>query len=104
MSTITVASPAVVRQFHFLASEWHEATRFLSSPIATCQHQAYLDIIALGPEVVPLILQSLAESPRPWFAALRELTGQNPVPDEARGYIDVIANHWLAWGRSQGLI
>ena len=43
----------------------------------------------MGPEVIPLILAELENEPDYWFAALRELTGENPVP---RGAGDTQAN------------
>jgi hypothetical protein len=54
---------------------------------------------------VPLILAELADAPDPaWFAALRELTGSDPVPPADRGRTEAAAGHWLAWGRARGLV
>jgi hypothetical protein len=86
-----------------LADEWQAATRLLSAPSAASEHPAYRAIVALGPGVVPLILADLAVAPEPWFAALRELTGTDPVPPADRGRPRVAAEHWLAWGRARGL-
>lgn len=102
MSTIT-SSPALASRFHVLAEEWHAATRFQAAPSAASEHPAYRAIVALGPAVVPLILADLVASPEPWFAALRELTGADPVPPADRGRPRAAAEHWLAWGRSRGL-
>jgi len=103
MSTISLPSPAIANRFQALANEWQSATRFLSSPSAATEHPAYRAIVVLGPAVVPLILESLAGSPEPWFAALRELTGVDPVPPSDRGHPRVMAEHWLTWGRANGL-
>ena len=80
MSTIAVPSPTLAARFQSLADEWQTATRFLSAPAAAIAHPAYRAIIDLGPDVVPCILADLAVAPEPWFAALRELTGADPVP------------------------
>lgn len=104
MSTQTAPSPALTRRFQALASEWRSATRFLASPSAAAAHPAYRAVIALGPDAVPLILAELADGPEPWFAALRELTGADPVPPEDRGHPADAAVYWLAWGRAQGLV
>jgi hypothetical protein len=103
MSTATVPSPTLTSQFHALAGEWQAATRFQSAPSAAAEHPAYRAIVALGPAVVPLILADMAASPEPWFAALRELTGADPVPPADHGRPRAAAAHWLAWGRARGL-
>ncbi len=103
MSTQIAPPPAFARRFRALASEWQSATRFLASPSAAAAHPAYRSVIALGPDAVPLILAELADVPEPWFAALRELTGADPVPPADRGHPADAAAHWLAWGRARGL-
>jgi len=96
MSTLTTISPATRRKFLALADEWRAATRFAAAPSAASAHPAYQAIIALGSAVVPLILDALTEAPDPWFAALRELTGNDPVPVADRGRPRAAADHWLA--------
>lgn len=103
MSTVTVPSPALVSRFQSLAGEWRAATRFLAGPAAAAEHPAYRAVVALGPDAIPLILAELAVSPEPWFAALRELTGADPVPPADRGRPRAAAGHWLTWGRGRGL-
>lgn len=103
MSTVTAPPPALTSRFRTLAGEWRDATRFLAGPSAAAEHPAYRAVVALGPDVVPLILAELAVSPEPWFAALRELTGADPVPPADRGRPRAAAEHWLAWGRARGL-
>jgi len=104
MATLTTHPSALEQQFRTLSAEWREATRFASGSSAATIHPAYRAIIDLGPSVVPLILAELAKLPDPWFAALRELTGDNPVPPEDRGRPQAMADHWLAWGRANGLV
>jgi len=94
MIVTTTPSPALAARFRALADEWRNATRFLSSSGAAAEHPAYRAIIALGSGVVPLILTELAIAPDPWFAALRELTGADPVPPGDRGRPLVAAEHW----------
>lgn len=87
-----------------MTAEWKAATRFLAAPSAAVEHPAYRAVVAFGSVAVPLILADLAESPEPWFAALRELTGEDPVPPADRGRPNAAAEHWLAWGRTHGLV
>lgn len=103
MNTVAAPSPTLASRFHALADEWRAATRFLASPAAAVEHPAYRAIVALGPDATPLILAELAASPEPWFPALRELTGADPVPPAERGHPRTAAEHWLAWGRERGL-
>jgi len=103
MATTTAPPPTLTSRFRTLADEWRAATRFLASPAAAAEHPAYRAVVALGPDVVPLILAELADAPEPWFAALRELTGADPVLPADRGRPRAAADHWLAWGRARGL-
>jgi hypothetical protein len=87
----------------------------------TCVHSFHipdqpqlLKIIALGDEAVPFLLEHLkvskeAELARyrgyefyeyaPWyaFAALREITGADPMKPEHAGRLYDIIDDWLAW-------
>jgi hypothetical protein len=58
----------------------------------------------MGLPVVPLILEELRTNPHHWFWALEVITDENPVPGDARGDMQRIAEAWLDWGRQQGLI
>jgi hypothetical protein len=104
-----VASKAVPRgadslrsRFRQLADTWSEETGDSSFIQTKVRHPAYQQIIALGPEVVPLILRELEESPAHWFWALAAITGENPVPATSTFREAVAA--WLSWGRDRGLI
>ncbi len=104
MSTQTFTAAALDHAFQTRAAEWRAATRFASAPSAATEHPAYRAIIDLGSDVVPLILAALTDTPEPWFAALRELTGTDPVPPADRGRPAAAARHWLAWGHGRGLV
>jgi hypothetical protein len=104
MSTQTITASALDHTFQSLAAEWRVATRFAAAPSVAAEHPAYRAVIDLGPDVVPLILAALMDASEPWFAALRELTGVDPVPFEDRGRPAASAGHWLAWGRANGLV
>lgn len=83
-----------------LAKRWKLETNTPSSRFTDIvTNKSYLGIISLGWQVVPLILAELAESPDHWGLALESISGENPVPPEAEGDIDAIAQAWLDWGR-----
>ena len=96
--------PGLQARFESLAHRWREETAVASAPSALFMHSAYQEIIGLGPAVLPLILHDLEETRSHWFWALRAITGENPVPKEERGRVDRMAERWLDWGRSKGLL
>lgn len=91
-------------RFRALADQWQAETGMFSFPEQKAQHPAYREIIAMGDQAVPLILRELQERPYRWFAALRELTGENPIPPEVAGQFEPGAAAWLKWGRERGHI
>jgi len=94
--------PDLERKFHELVSDWRAEVAPLSSSKARVQHPAYRAIIALGPRVVPLLLRELEQRPNHWFAALRSLTGADPVPSTDRGRIGAMTAAWVTWGKENG--
>ena len=85
--------------FEALARWWREETRFQSSLHAMTEHPAYCAIIALGPEMVPLLLAELERSTDFWFVALHQLTGADPVQPHERGHVEAMRQAWIQWGR-----
>jgi len=94
----------VAAQFKILADEWRQSIRFRSSLTEITDNPIYRAITQLGADVVPLLLRELQQRPEPWFAALREITRQDPVPAPQRGDMKAMAQAWLRWGRQRGLI
>lgn len=97
------SGPPETPDFRLLTDEWKAQAEFLSSPTAIAAIPAYQAIIAMGPRAVPLILDELRREPDHWFVALKRITGEDPVPEDARGDLDLMAQAWLRWGRSHGL-
>jgi hypothetical protein len=93
---------SVEEKFHRLAATWKKAVALLSSSRARESHPAYLDIIALGPSVVPLLLRDLEANETHWFTALSRITGVNPIPDADAGNVPNMAKAWLDWARETG--
>lgn len=92
----------VEEEFHLLADEWIRASEFLSSPNEIAMLWPYQRIIGLGKAAVPLILRELAKEPRPWFWALRAITGDDPVEECDRGNVNRMAEAWQSWGKQNG--
>jgi hypothetical protein len=100
---VNSADVGLQARFDALAQKWREETAPLSSSQAIASHPAYLEVISLGLAVVPLILRDMARDESHWFAALRAITNENPVPPEHRGRIPLMVEDWLRWGRERGL-
>src|SRR5205807_2397172 len=88
--------------FRALVIEWKAARGHTSSINAWARLPAYRAIVALGEPVVPLLLRELETDPDHWFRALKEISGENPVPVESRANIPEMVQHWLAWGKAKG--
>ena len=58
--------------------------------------------MSLGPDVVPLLLRDMEANHSHWFAALRALTGANPVPKSVGGNIPKMVEAWLRWAKDNG--
>jgi hypothetical protein len=104
LATGQLAPRNLKAEFNRLAEQWHDETGHMSSAISFTQHPAYLRIIAMGPAVVPFILEDLERTQAHWFVALRLITGANPIKPEDKGKVKRLANAWIAWGRERGLV
>lgn len=96
------ARPPDEALFLALSGWWHESTDLLSRPQGKLAHQAYRQIIAMEDRALPFILAELNSVGGQWFAALREITGKNPVRPEHMGHTEQMRADWIAWGRANG--
>ncbi len=95
----TTADMQLEQTFNNLAKKWKRDTMHFSLVQQMVLHPAYQEIIGLGPEVIPLILQELEKESNFWFWALRSLTGEDPVTEDMRGDVMAMREAWLDWGR-----
>ena len=94
----------ITQQFAILAEQWHNESGAHSSMTLRKDHPAYAKLVALGPSIVPMLLEVLVTKPDIWFPLLRDITGENPVPLEERGIYDLMVERWRSWGRQKGLL
>lgn len=99
----TPADPALEKRFNELVASRKRATQGLSNSEVILGHPAYLEILAMGPAAVPLILRDFERKGYHWYAALHQLTGARPYPPGTRGR-ERMRQIWLAWGRESGLL
>lgn len=90
-------------KFTALARKWTRETERFSNLNKIVMHPAYLQIIALGPSVIPEILQQLSRGPDHWFFALRALT-QGEDPATGTTTMKAAAEAWVSWGREHGYL
>lgn len=93
---------SVVRKFENLVAEWKASRNQINSGTEMFMHPAYLKIIGMGPEAVPLILREMEASLDHWFWALKAITEKDPVPPAHRGRLKLMAEDWLSWAKKQG--
>ena len=65
-------------------------------------HEAYLQIMSMGPAVIPFLMRELEAETGHWFRALRAIVGFSPVPAEARQDFRAASHAWLQWGQEHG--
>jgi hypothetical protein len=106
MSTVTTNDRkiALERRFHELAAKWRSECLLISSTEDMAMHAAYQQIIGMGPDAIPILLEEMQREPDHWSWALRAITGDNPVRPEHRGKIALIAQDWIEWGKEHGYL
>lgn len=87
-----------------LMEQWRAGTAYTSSWTEMVLHPAYVQIIGMGPAVLPYLLREMQRKPDHWGWALFAITGVNPVPAEHAGDVELIAKAWLRWGRQAGYV
>src|SRR4029077_21211112 len=109
MSTIPVkptrtaeAPETIEAKFERLAAAWRADTAYVSSTSDQVAHPAFLEIVGMGPAVIPILLRELEKRTGHWHRALRRITGADPVAPGDRGNIAKAAEAWLRWGKEQG--
>ena len=61
-----------------------------------------IEVVGMGREVVPQLLEELQTDVDAWFWALRAITEENPVRPEDVGDGAAMARAWLMWGKDKG--
>jgi len=89
-------------RFSALAEEWRSSLTRGADVTDDLYSPNYQQIIGMGGRAVPFILGELERDSDHWFWALQSITGTNPIPPEAEGNVEKMAEAWLDWGRKQG--
>ena len=91
------------RRFDELARTWKAQRGPMVCLDRVFIHPAYQAIIGMGLPAVPLLLAELGREPDHWFWALKAITNTDPVRDDHRGRVKLMALDWLKWGERHGL-
>lgn len=103
-ASLVVPSAETKQIFRTLADEWLDETAHLSNPVDKFMHPALVQIIGMGKEVVPLLLEEIERKSGHWFYALENINRMNPVPQQDQWSVEKTADAWLEWGRKERLI
>ena len=116
MPTTPVQKPQILppaesvdQRFRQLEAQWEADTLVLSDPGKIMGHPAMRALVAMGEDVVPLILRDLQDKPSLLVWALPEITGEKLAPPRIEGgflkwSVDAQIEAWLRWGREKGLV
>lgn len=86
-------------EFNQNYNQWLNDSIYDSLPELMRAHQSYQVIIAMGERAIPVIAAELRKQPSFLFLALEDITGDDPVPDEAEGDLRATVEAWLEWLR-----
>lgn len=84
-------------EFLELKEKWKEETLYESSSDKIFSNSNYVRIIAFGTEALPWIIKDLKRNGGFWFAALKKITGINPIKNENIGKYEGMKQDWLEW-------
>lgn len=102
----TIQLPVVSKKkiFNDYAKQWKHDARLLSIR-GIVEHESYRNIIKMGWEAVPFIINDLEENgPHHWFWALETITKINPVPEDLEGDITMMTACWIEWAKEKKII
>ena len=103
--TLSDKTESLRAEFIELVRRWRSERGYTSFTAEIVRCPSYRKIVAMGEDALPLIFERLrdeGDNPDHWDFALSEITGCDPVPEEAYGYMDRIAGCWLEWAEENG--
>lgn len=87
--------------FQRLLRKWRADTFNVSSLHESFEHEAFKQIVSMGEDAIPLIIDEIKIRPDAIVAALAIITGADPVNDEDRGNFNLMAVSWIEWYQNQ---
>jgi hypothetical protein len=104
--TGTPIAQSAASQFETLARTWKSETVLKSNMALKAINPAYQQIIGMGKEAIPFILQEFQNKKfDDWFWALHAIAkDEAPSTDNVAGNIKAMASVWVKWGRANGYL
>lgn len=98
LKNINMKKELLKKIFQEHKNRWWKDTMFLSNISDITNHPDYQAIIALGKDVVPIIIEDFKTiNSGQWSQALIVLTGSNPIKSEHMGNIALMKRDWEEW-------
>jgi hypothetical protein len=91
----------VEAKFYALANEWREYN--LGRSTTEYCHAAYMQIIGMGKEIVPFLIEQVKAGDGDWLVALKYITGAKVTTPDMRGDFARIREAWLGWAQDYGI-
>lgn len=91
-------------EFYSHLEAWKKETGRESSSTIMIENAHYQAIIAMGEDVVPVILNYIKDTPDHFSHALIQITGENPCLPENAGKVEENCKSWVEWGKKKGII
>ncbi|MGD0058248.1 MAG: hypothetical protein ABSD58_02410 [Verrucomicrobiia bacterium] len=91
-------------EFHSLVSQWERETSFQSSLGVRFTHPAYVRIIGMGRDALPLVFSELSRKPGHWFYALTNIVGKDVAAESGAKTFAQASDAWLRWGKDHNYI
>jgi hypothetical protein len=92
--------PSEETKFHALATAWRWHNRGKS--VLDYDDFSYLQIIGMGPPVVPYLLKAVEDGEGFWYFALKCITGREAETPDMHGDPEAIRQAWIEWGKKYG--
>lgn len=83
-------------KFFELKKNWYNETGIFSDPNDIFDNKNYLEMIKLGKGIIPFLIESLDENSI-LSKTLRDITGENPIPEKDRLNSDSYKKYWQNW-------
>lgn len=97
----SVAFVSVEQKIEALADIWKRYNSGQS--VAEYNHAAYMQIIGIGMDAMPSLLNRLEAGDSDWIVAMKYITGAGVTTPEMRGNLVAIKEAWLDWGHKNVL-
>ncbi len=96
----SVPFATVAEKFNALVDAWDEFN--LGRSVMRFDSIAYTQIIGMGRDAVPFLLDRMRKGNSDWAFALKMIAGHDVETDEMEGDEQAIIAAWLAWGGRHG--